>query len=106
MATRHKYFILMYDITQASALQKTGKLLEQNGYVRINYSVWLGYFNPLQMDELKNKLNMLLDSVQAKGSVLYVIPIGRNELVKMRDIYNKKPKELAYWIGEQKTMFF
>ncbi len=106
MATRHKYYLLMYDITNASALQKTGKLLEQNGYIRINYSVWLGLYNPLRIAGLNEKLNSLLDNPVAKGSIMYVIPVGRNELIKMRAINNRKPKELDFWIGEQKTMFF
>lgn len=106
MAKQHKLFLLMYDITDKKAVQKTAKIIQQHGYIRINLSVWIGNTNPLRDPILKDKLSKLLGSEKALGSLLYVIPVFRQNINKIRTITGERPKELDYWIGNQHSMFF
>jgi len=52
--------LIMYDITHEKTLQKVAKLLQQNGFERINYSVWLGWDDLKNLPILKNELQRLL----------------------------------------------
>jgi len=42
------FYLLMYDITNDRTLQKVAKKLVKYGFERVNYSVWLGWTNPLE----------------------------------------------------------
>ena len=42
-----KLYLVMYDITHKKSLQKIAKVLQKEGFVRINYSVWLGWESPI-----------------------------------------------------------
>lgn len=106
MKAEHVFFMVMYDITHARALQKMNILLKQSGLERVNYSVWLGWANPLKQPELREKLKLLLQTPETKGSLFYVLPISKREMVKMRGINGRKPKELDYWLGDEPTLFF
>jgi CRISPR-associated endonuclease Cas2 len=106
MKPEHIYFLVMYDITHPKTLQKINTMLKQWGLERINYSVWLGWANPLKQAELKEKLKTMLKAPETKGSLFYVLPVGKREMLKMRNINGRKPKELGYWLGNQATIFF
>jgi CRISPR-associated endonuclease Cas2 len=95
----------MYDITHPRTLQKVSKLLIQSGMERVNYSVWLGWINPVKQPVLKEKLLQLLTSEKASGSLFYVLPVSHKDVKKMKSIAGRKPKELDYWLGEKQTMF-
>ena len=106
MKPEHTCFLVMYDITHAKTLQKINVLLKQTGLERINYSVWLGWANPMKQPELKEKLKLMFQLPETKGSLFYVLPVSKRELVKMRGINGRKPKELDYWLGDLPTLFF
>jgi CRISPR-associated endonuclease Cas2 len=101
-----RQFIVMYDITDARILQRVAKLMERSGYVRINYSVWLGMKDPMQDDELKRWICGWLKKPEACGSRVYCLPIPGSSLAAMRMIDGKKPDELDYWTNQRKNMFF
>jgi CRISPR-associated endonuclease Cas2 len=106
MKAEHIYFLVMYDITHPKTLQKINTMLKQWGLERVNYSVWLGWANPLKQAELKEKLKTMLKAPETKGSLFYVLPVGKREMLKMRGINGRKPKELGYWLGDKATLFF
>ena len=99
-------YLLMYDITHDRTLQKVAKKLQKYGFERLNYSVWLGWENPLESGTLKKELQALLRSEEAKGSRLYIIPVKPVTLGKMRSITGHKPAELEYWLGKTQNLFF
>ncbi|MCL3780865.1 CRISPR-associated endonuclease Cas2 [Prolixibacteraceae bacterium JC049] len=105
MATEHTLYLLMYDITNRKILQKVAKLVQQHGYERINYSVWIGNNNPLKHQLLKESLNSLLTDEHAQGSNFFVIPVSRKDISRMKSYTGKKPRNLDYWLGEKHTMF-
>jgi len=105
METRSHYLV-MYDITHDRTLQKVAKKLQQHGFERMNYSVWLGWINPLETGELKKDLQCLLKAEEAKGSCLYVIPLKPSTIAKMRSITGHKPAQLDYWMGQKQLLFF
>ncbi len=105
MNKQTNYYLLMYDITHDRTLQKVAKKLQQNGFERVNYSVWLGWANPLLAGTLKKELQTLMRNELAKGSKLYVIPLTPASLGKMRNITGHKPHELDYWLGKQQNLF-
>jgi CRISPR-associated endonuclease Cas2 len=106
MKTISTYYLLMYDITNDKTLQKVAKKLISYGFERINYSVWLGWVNPLNRGNLKIELQTLMRNENAKGSRLYIIPVKPSTLGKMRSITGHKPKQLDYWLGKTKNVFF
>jgi CRISPR-associated endonuclease Cas2 len=105
MRTEKTLNLLMYDITHGSTLQKVARLLQQNGYERINYSVWLGWGELKEMPVLKKELQILLQQPKAEGSRLYTMPLKAHTLMAMRSITGHKPPELDYWAGERKNLF-
>ena len=106
MKPEHIYFLVMYDITHARTLQKVNIMLKQSGLERVNYSVWLGWANPLKQLELKEKLKLMMQTPETKGSLFYVLPVSKREMEKMRGINGRKPKELDYWLGDKPTLIF
>jgi len=106
MIPKHSFCLLMYDITHAGTLQKVARQLQQYGYERINYSVWLGWESPKENPALKKKLQLLLRHPKAEGSKLYYIPLKAHTLNNLTSITGHKPAEMAYWLGEKKIEFF
>lgn len=100
------FYLLMYDITHDRTLQKVARKLQRYGFERVNYSVWLGWENPMESGILKKELQTLLKAEEAKGSRLYVIPFKPATLSKMRSITGHKPSELDYWLGKKQNLFF
>jgi len=100
------HYLLMYDITHDRTLQKVARKLQKHGFERVNYSVWLGWENPMESGILKKELQALLKTEEAKGSRLYVIPFKPATLSKMRSITGHKPPELDYWLGKKQNLFF
>ncbi len=100
------FFLVMYDITCSKALQKIGKILLKEGFERINYSVWVGWINPAKKNDLKVKLSKMLDDDKAKGSLFYILPITKNTIKHIRCLNGRKPRELDYWMGEKREIFY
>ncbi len=106
MKTEDNCFLVMYDITHPKTLQKVSKLLLKSGMERVNYSVWVGWVNPARQTGLKETLTELISSDLAKGSLFYILPVTTNTIKKMRCLNGRKPKELDFWVGEKRSMFF
>ncbi|MCX6278551.1 MAG: CRISPR-associated endonuclease Cas2 [Bacteroidetes bacterium] len=106
MRQARTFYILMYDITHDRTLQKVARNLEQCGYLRLNYSVWFGWFDPNKNPEFRNKLKELLKNPLAKGSRFYVLPIAAKDFEKIRHHDGRKLKDLDYWTGDRATEFF
>lgn len=106
MKTINIFYLLMYDITNDKIIQKVARKLTSFGFERINYSVWLGWVNPMEKGNLKIDLQTLLHNESAKGSKLYIVPLNTTTLGKMRSITGHKPRQLDYWLGKTKNVFF
>ncbi len=106
MTAKGSFFLVMYDITYPKILPVVGKLLLKYGFERINYSVWLGGENPSKNAELKERITGLLQHEKAKGSLFFILPVGKNEITKMRKLNGRKPANLDYWLGREHTLIF
>jgi len=106
MKADEEFYLVMYDITYSKTLQKIGKIMLKEGFERINYSVWVGWINPVKKNDLKVKLSKMLGDENAKGSVFYIMPISKSSLKHTRCLNGRKPKELDFWIGEKREAFF
>jgi len=106
MKTPVTVHLLMYDITHEQTLRKVAKLLQQHGYERINYSVWLGWHHPGANTELFAGMREMLRQKEAKGSRMYHLAMSLSGFKKIKSISGRKPPLLAYWTGEQKIRFF
>jgi len=87
-------------------LQKGARNLEQHGYIRLNYSVWFGWFDPKKNPVLMQKLKELLRNPLAKGSRFYFLPMRGKEFGMIRHHNGRKVKSLDYWTGDRATEFF
>jgi CRISPR-associated endonuclease Cas2 len=99
------FYLVMYDITHPKSLQKVAKVMLKTGFVRINKSVWLGNTHPVTSPEVHEKLEKLLEIPESKGSLYYILPVGKATVKKIMDWKGKKPKQLDYWVGERHTQF-
>ncbi len=106
MSCNRIFYLLMYDITHDRTLQKVARNLEQHGYIRLNYSVWFGAFNPAKNPELIHKLRELLRNPLAKGSRFYFLPMRDKDFEMIRHHNGRKVKSLDYWMGDRLTEFF
>jgi len=99
-----KLYLVMYDITHKKSLQKIAKVLQKEGFVRINYSVWLGWESPISNRQLNQKITHLLGVAKARGSRLYILPLTLNLVKKIKTSNGAKPKDLDYWVGEKQLL--
>ena len=99
-------FVVMYDVTDPKILQKIAKLLQQYGYERMNFSVWLGWNSLDNNFLLKKSIQSLLAKPEAKNSRFYHFSISLQTLARIRTINGKPPCELDYWLSRRQTMFF
>lgn len=99
------FYIVMYDITDPNVLQKVATILTKEGLERMNYSIWIGSFHPAKRECMKERILELLRLPEAQDSKLFVLPIKRSDLKRMRSLNGRKPENLDYWLGDLKTMF-
>lgn len=93
-------YLILYDITENKLRTKVSRLLEQEGYERLQYSVFIAPYNPL-----KNKLWEKLNNILGENTLnkIYCIKITRENFYNVKIIGNLDFK-LKYLAGEASSL--
>jgi len=92
--------LILYNISKNFVRQKVSKLLEKEGYDRIQLSVFAGMHSPKSNTALWTKLNTYC---QGNTSHLLVIAVGNNHFKSMLTI-GSPSWDMDYITGEQKAL--
>lgn len=93
-------YLLCYDIKTNSIRSKIAKKLIENGFERIQKSVYLATTNPQRNKILWNTLEKLI--LQDKGVVL-VIPLSKNNFRSLKKI-GIFELDIAFLLGEKHSL--
>jgi len=96
-------YLVFYDIKNDRIRTKTADALEQYGYERIQYSVFLGLENPRSLPALWNKLQTLIKIEEFPDDRVYVLRLRKSYFRNMK-IIGKLAVDLDYLLGEQHTL--
>jgi len=96
-------YLLLYDISKNSIRTKVAKLLIEEGFERMQFSIYTGLENPYKNTYLWNKLSKLLKPEPT--AKLYVINLSKNNLKNMK-IIGTFDQDLDYLIGEKRSLTF
>jgi CRISPR-associated endonuclease Cas2 len=101
MTQKRLLYLICYDITENRGRKKTADLLIQNGYERLQYSVFIGVHHPGKLKGLWQKLQQNIK----ENDKLIVINIHKKAFLKMKKI-GILPFDKNYLAGEKNTLFF
>ena len=93
-------YLILYDITETPIRTKVAKLLEKEGYERLQFSVFTAPYNP-EKNKLWSKLQFLLKDTP--NNKIYCIKIGKESFYKMKIIGNFA-LDLTYLAGEKRSL--
>ncbi len=101
-------YLIAYDISEDHIRNKVAKLLNREGYERIQYSLFAGPDDPKKNVGLWSKLTQLNEqeekNQQAKAYKVFVIPVPTKHLMSM-EIIGDVGIDLDYITGTKSTMF-
>lgn len=93
-------YLIIYDITENNIRNKISKLLIQEGYERIQFSVFVGFMNPYN-NKVWSKLK-LFSNKQNNDSIL-CLRIKKQHFLNTK-IIGKFTKDLKYLTGDKSTL--
>ena len=93
-------YLIIYDISETKLRTKVSKLLINEGYDRLQYSVFCGCFNP-KKNSVWKKLNTFVKDKELSNIIC--IKISENNFFNLKSI-GKFNHDLTYLIGKQKTI--
>ncbi|AMC10202.1 hypothetical protein Lupro_02565 [Lutibacter profundi] len=93
-------YLILYDITETPIRTKVAKLLEKEGYERIQFSVFIAPFNPS-----KNRLWLKLEKLLAttKDNKIFCLKITEENFYKIKTI-GKFEIDLDYLSGNKSSL--
>lgn len=92
---------VLYDIKKDSSRNMTAKICKQAGLYRVQYSVFVGTLDLNEKDNLKLKLEELIDE---KTDKVYIFPMNKTEMQETvllgqafdKNLVSDKVKELFF----------
>jgi CRISPR-associated endonuclease Cas2 len=96
-------YLLFYDITTDSIRNRVAKLLIDEGFERLQFSVYTAIEDPKNNSVLWNKLKHLLASEST--AKLYVIAITKNNFRNIKIIGNFD-HDIDYLLGDKRSLTF
>jgi CRISPR-associated endonuclease Cas2 len=102
---KENLYLVFYDITDDKPRNKAAQLLEQSGFVRIQYSVFCGLRHPAGHPVLWKNLQKLIEKAARPGDKLYVLAVNKKNFRNMK-IAGTFELDMAYLLGEKLTLIF
>jgi len=93
-------YLILYDITETPIRTKVVRLLEKEGYERIQFSVFIAPFNP-EKNKLWVKLQTLL--AQTPSNKIFCLKITTENFYKIKIIGNFEI-DLDYMAGNKSSL--
>lgn len=100
---KENFYLVFYDITEDKPRNKVAKLLEQNGFERIQYSVFCGLHHPAGNPKLWQALCRLVELADSPGDKIYVLAVSKKSFRNMK-IAGKFGQDMDYLLGEKLTL--
>ena len=94
-------YLLLYDISDDKIRTKVSKILVEEGYERIQFSVFIGNRDPKQVLGLWNRIKLIMS--KEEDAKLYVFKLNENNFKNM-DIIGKFDYDFDYILGEKKSL--
>jgi len=102
MMRNKNIFVVSYDITDNKKRNKIAKLLEQNGYERIQFSVFTGLTAPNRNKILWTRLLKIADIENNPENKIICCAISKTAFKSMKIIGNFTA-DIEYLLGEKNT---
>jgi CRISPR-associated endonuclease Cas2 len=93
-------YLILYDITETPIRTKVVRLLEKEGYERLQFSVFIAPFNP-EKNKLWYKLQLLL--AKTPNNKIYCLRITKENFYKIKIIGNFD-LDLTYITGDKSSL--
>lgn len=93
-------YLILYDITETPIRTKVAKMLEIEGYERIQFSVFIAPFNP-KKNKLWLKLKLLLAATPTNK--IFCLKITKENFYKIKTIGNFD-FDLEYMAGDKSSL--
>lgn len=93
-------YLIFYDITENSKRTRVVRFLENAGYERIQFSVFIAPFNPVK-DKLWSKLELLLK--ETPNNKIFCLKIPKENFYNLKTI-GKFDFDLAYLTGDKSSL--
>ena len=101
-------YLISYDITENNRRTRLAKLLISEGYERLQLSVFVGPFSPVDNTQLWQKITDLCtvkrDGVKGSENKLMVVEIPRSFFCRMR-IIGGSDMDMDYLTGSSHTLW-
>jgi CRISPR-associated endonuclease Cas2 len=100
---KDNFYLVFYDISADTARSKIAGLLEQNGFERLQYSVFCGLHHPAGDEKLWQQMKALLTGAEDSSDKIYVLAISKKNFrnMKIAGIFNH---DMDYLLGEKLTL--
>ena len=93
-------YLILYDISETAIRTKIVRLLEKEGYERIQYSVFIAPFNPAK-NKLWDKMQVLL--AKTPSNKIFCLKIAKENFYKIKTIGNFE-FDLDYLSGDKSSL--
>lgn len=93
-------YLLFYDITENSIRTRVAKLLEKEGFERLQFSVFIGTTNPKHFDIWKNLAQFIKSTPHNK---IYYLRISKENFYNIKTIGNFD-QDLKFLAGDRSSL--
>lgn len=104
-STRTKVYLISYDIADDKCRTRIADVLEQYGYERLQYSVFIGPLRSKNVEPLWKELAALVQPEEFPADRLIVIPLDI-ALLKKSMLLGAEMLDWSYICGETKAIVF
>lgn len=94
--------LIFYDISNSRARTKVAQKLTDLGYIRLQYSVFIGLDSPRKMPNLWKYMHQLITPDEDK---IYTIQVSEAHFMGM-DMLGKADWDMDYLSGNKDSVFF
>jgi CRISPR-associated endonuclease Cas2 len=102
---KENFYLIFYDVSANAIRNKIAKLLLQNGFERIQYSVFCGLHHPGNDEKLWQQIKALIEREDSEGDKVYVLAVSKKNFRNMK-IAGTFTGDMEYLLGEKLTLYF
>jgi len=97
-------YLIVYDITANKLRKKVADVLQAEGFERIQYSVFVGKYDPRQNEKLWKVLEKAGNTTEQGSVKIFVIPMLKYHFQRMLMLGSALP-DVQYLSGDKHTLF-
>ena len=97
-------YLISYDIQKNKMRRKVVKLLKQNGFYRVQKSVFIGYCPEVNIKEIKKRMGEYV--IRHPGDSYLIVPVHRAVMDGIELFGEEMGEPLEVVLGKVKILFF